>query len=285
VAPSSLKQSQFLSNQWQASRERESLGGNNSVESKLEKQPAQVVQTFNASRYPALRAIVDSGKEPVQSLADMVGERILTQVISNELQAGTPLTTNGVAKSLGVSRTPVAKAFSKLAAEGILEQPSNQNAVVRMDACTWLQQSRELRTILEPEAAARAAGNISPEVLSDLWALSREAKPDTSFDWTPVAEFFDAALHLAIAEFCGNVQMKLAIQRCWTYKRLAYLINPCSKAELKADYEQHVAILTALSNGDGELAWKAMLTHLKAAGRDRQHLGARQTYRSETTMG
>ena len=164
----------------------------------------------------------------------------------------------------------------ELAADGILEQPSNQNAVVRMAARNWLQQSRELRTILEPEAAARAAGHMSTEVLSDLWALSREAKPDNNFDWTPVAEFFDAALHLSIAEFCGNLQMKLAIHRCWTYKRLAYLINPRSKAELKIDYEQHVAILTALAQGDGEQAWKAMVTHLQSAGRDRPRGRVRQ---------
>lgn len=200
----------------------------------------------------------------------MVGETILTQIISNEFPAGTPLTTSGLAKSLGVSRTPVAKALSKLAAEGILDQPSNQNAVVRMEAKSWLEQSRELRVILEPEAAARAAGHIDAEVLSDLWALSREAKPNSSFDWTPVAVFFDAALHLSIAEFCGNLPMKVSIRKCWTYKRLAYSIYPRSKALLKSDYEQHVEILEALTAGDGEQAWKAMVTHLQSASRDRR---------------
>lgn len=235
--------------------------------SEKQKQFTGTVNTFSAGRYPAVGIIVDAGtdKDSVQTLADMVGDSILKQIISNELPAGTPLTTSGLAQSLGVSRTPVAKAIAKLAADGILVQPNNQSAVVCVEASSWLEQSRDLRLILESEAAARAAGHIGAEVLSDLWALSREAKPNKSFDWTPAAIFFDAALHLSIAEFCGNLPMKLAIRKCWTYKRLAYSIYPRSKVLLKADYEQHLAILKAITTDDGEHAWKAMNSHLRSA--------------------
>jgi DNA-binding GntR family transcriptional regulator len=207
----------------------------------------------------------------------MVVEKILLQIISNELPAGTPLTTIGLAQSLDVSRTPVAKAIAKLAADGILVQPNNQNAVVSADASNWLVQSRELRNILEPEAAARAAGHINPEVLSDLWAVSREAKATNSSDWSSAAIFFDAALHLAIAEFCGNLPLKVSIRKCWTYKRLAYEIDKPSKASLKLNYQQHIAILKALTAGDSEQAWKAMTKHLQAVARSqlRQNLISR----------
>lgn len=222
---------------------------------------------FNASRYPKVRAIVDEGRDSVQTLADMVGETILKQIISNELPAGTALTTNGVAEALGVSRTPVAKALAKLTADGVLDQPNHENAQVSVDASSWLEQSREFRTIIEAEAAFRAAGRIDPEVLDDLKALSREAKPNNDFEWTDAAIFFDAALHLSIAAYCGNAPMKVSIRKCWTYKRLAYAIYPRTKARLKADYEQHLAILKALINGDGEQAWKAMTSHLHSATR------------------
>ena len=235
--------------------------------SRKQKQFTGTLNTFSVSRYPAVGVIVDADtdKDSAQTLADMVGDNILKQIISNELPAGTPLTTSGLAQSLGVSRTPVAKAIAKLAADGILVQPNNQNAVVSVEASSWLEQSRELRLILESEAAAKAAGHIDADVLSDLWALSREAKPNKSFDWTPAAIFFDAALHLSIAEFCGNLPMKLAIRKCWTYKRLAYSIYPRSNVLLKADYEQHLAILDAITTGDSEQAWKAMNSHLQSA--------------------
>lgn len=232
-----------------------------------QKQSSQMPSIFNASRYPKVRAIVDAGKDSVQTLADMVGETILKQIISNELPAGTALTTNGVAESLGVSRTPVAKALAKLTADGILVQPNHENAQVSVDAASWLEQSREFRTIIEAEAAFRAAGRIDAEVLDDLQALSREAKPNSDFEWTEAAIFFDAALHLAIAEFCGNSPMKVAIRKCWTYKRLTYSIYPRTKVQLKADYEQHVGILKSLISGDGEQAWKAMTSHLQSATR------------------
>ena len=163
--------------------------------SRKQKQFTGTLNTFSVSRYPAVGVIVDADtdKDSAQTLADMVGDNILKQIISNELPAGTPLTTSGLAQSLGVSRTPVAKAIAKLAADGILVQPNNQNAVVSVEASSWLEQSRELRLILESEAAAKAAGHIDADVLSDLWALNREAKPNKSFDWTPAAIFFDAA--------------------------------------------------------------------------------------------
>jgi DNA-binding GntR family transcriptional regulator len=240
------------------------------VKTKRHKRTAQFVNVFNPYRYPVVKAIVDGGADSAQSLADKVGEQILKQIISNKLPAGTPLTTVALAQSLGVSRTPVAKALAKLAADGILLQPNNQNALVCAEASNWLVQCRQLRNILEPEAVTCAAGRVDAQVLDDLWSLSREAKPDTNFDWTPAAIFFDAALHLSIAEFCGNLPMKVSIRRCWTYKRLAYGMYPLSKAQLKPEYEQHVAILRALAAGDGEGAWKAMTKHLQAAWRE-QH--------------
>jgi DNA-binding GntR family transcriptional regulator len=242
------------------------------VKTKRHKRAVPLVNAFNSNRYPAVKAIVDGGPDSAQSLADKVGEKILKQIISNKLPAGTALTTVGLAESLGVSRTPVARALAKLAADGIVLQPNNQNAVVCAEASNWLVQCRKLRNILEPEAASAAAARIDATVLDDLWSLSREAKPDDRFDWTPAAIFFDAALHLSIAEFCGNLPMKVSIHRCWTYKRLAYGMYPVSKARLKREYEQHLAILRALAAGDGQGARKAMTKHLQTAWRA-QHRG------------
>lgn len=230
---------------------------------------ADLKNPFRPTRYPALAQIVELDTQKPQSLADMVGEMILGQIICGEIEAGARLKTTELAEKLEVSRTPVAKALAKLTADGILSQPNNQQAVLSPGAADWLLQIHELRQLLEPEAAARACGNIPQEVLDDLWALARDAKPSRSYDWTQAAQYLDFAIHLSLAEFCGNLPLKNSIRKCWDYKRLSYQLADGCKSTMKKEYKEHLQILDAVSEGRRAVAAKAMAAHLRAASLDR----------------
>jgi DNA-binding GntR family transcriptional regulator len=230
----------------------------------------QVKTEFRPERYPAVKAIVDAELDPGQSLADMVGEKIFAQIIQGELPDGTKLKSTELAQRLGVSRTPVAKALAKLSADGILTQPNNYRALVVPGASHWLVHMHELRQTIEPEAAARAAGNIAPDVLENLRTLRDDAAPTDDYDWTVAAEFFDFALHLSIAQFCGNLPLAVSVRKCWSYKQLSYkLLHGSRSAQLEPEYHQHVAILQALVDGDAQAARREMTAHLESAWRSR----------------
>jgi len=221
--------------------------------------------TFRAHRYPAIRAIVEADSDATQTLSDRAGEQILQRILSGELPAGTPLNSSELAESLGVSRTPLAKALNQLTADGILIQPRKQPAIVSTAAVDWLRQTREFRRLLEPDAAARAAGCVDSEALSDLTALAREASPTNQHDWEPAAKFFDFALHLTIAEHCGIQPMKVAIRKCFAYRRLAYAVAATKEVGLTKDYQEHIAILDAIAAGRSEAARRLMADHLERA--------------------
>lgn len=205
----------------------------------------------------------------VMSLTDMVSETIVKEIVCGERTVGSRLKSTQVAERLGVSRTPVAKAFARLAADGILLQPNNHQAIVADGAAEWLVQLHEIRELLEPEAAFRAAGNIAPDVLDDLQALAKDAKPTKGEEWGEAAGYFDFGLHLAIAEFCGNLPMKTSIRKCWSYKRVSYDLADGCRAELKPEYEQHVQILHAVAAGDAKRARRLMREHLERASERR----------------
>lgn len=224
---------------------------------------------FRPQRYPAIHAIVGTENETNQSLADIAGEMIMKQIVAGELPVGTKLKTTDLSERLGMSRTPVTKALAKLSSEGILSQPNNFQAIVTPGAANWLIQTHELRQLVEPEAARRAAGQVPAEVLDDLWLLSRDSKPTRNHDWSEAAQYFDFALHLSLAEFCGNVPMKVSIRKCWVYKCLSYELSDGCRAELKAEHAQHVAILAAVAEGDAERAHKEMYQHLRVASVNR----------------
>jgi DNA-binding GntR family transcriptional regulator len=225
----------------------------------------RVSSSFRPHRYPALQAIVEADRDATETLSDRAGEQIMLHILRGDWPAGTELNSSELAESLGVSRTPLAKALAQLTADGILIQPRKQPAIVSTAAADWLRQTREFRRLLEPDAAARAAGQVDVEALNDLAALAREATPTGGTEWEVAAKYFDFALHLTIAQYCGNQPMAVAIRKCFTYRRVAYAVAGTQEVGLTKDYHEHVAILDAVGQGRAELARRRMSEHLERA--------------------
>jgi len=199
------------------------------------------------------------------SRVDEVYERVLLQIVRGDLAAGTALRSTQIARQLGISRTPVVQALQRLAADGIVTLEMNKRAVVRPGAEKWLVEIHELRELLEPAAAARAAERITEDELSRLDDLAAAARPLSQSDWEAAAQAFDFALHLAIADHAGNFALGEAIRKIWKFKRISYLAAPEPAATLERGYAEHLALLAALHARDGETARAAMHFHLRSA--------------------
>lgn len=223
--------------------------------------------SFNPRRYPGLCAIL--GEEIVDpehhSLADEAHDRILLKIIRGELTAGTELKTTKLSEMLGMSRTPVMQALSRLTADGIVSQALNQRATVRPGAENWLVDLHQVRQLLEPEAAAACVGHIPDEILADLELLMRDATPGKSSDWQTAARWLDQAIHLVIAEYGGNLAMRAIIRRCWSYKRLSYEAGNDSDRHLREGWKQHTALVEALREGVSARVSSLMEDHLRSA--------------------
>jgi DNA-binding GntR family transcriptional regulator len=201
------------------------------------------------------------------SRVDEVYQRILLRIVRGELRGGTELKSTQLARQLGLSRTPVVQALQRLAADGIVLLEVNKRAVVRPGAENWLVEIHQLRELLEPHAAAAAAGQISDAELDDLDRLAAEARPHAAPDWADATERFDFALHLAIARHAGSFVLGEAIRKCWSFKRLSYAAVPQDPATMERGYHEHLALLEALRAHDSETARAAMLFHLRSAAR------------------
>lgn len=218
--------------------------------------------------------MLESAVKPPESPTDRaetsrvaeVYEQILLQIVRGELAAGTELKSTQLAQQLGLSRTPVVQALQRLAADGIVTLEMNKRAVVRQGAENWLVEIHELRELLEPAAAAKAAERIGDDELSRLDQLAAAARPHSQPAWEAAAQQFDFALHLAIADHAGNFALGETIRKIWTFKRISYLAAPEPAATLERGYSEHLALLAALHARDGETARAAMLFHLRSAG-------------------
>lgn len=215
------------------------------------------------------------------SLVDEVYQKLLLRIIRCELPGGTELKSTQLAREIGVSRTPVVQALARLQADGIVIQQKNHRAVVREGAENWLVEIHELRLLLEPSAAGMAAGRISAAEIQRLQELAAGVKAcqqeyedgDQSVGqvqkWGAASRNFDYALHLSIADHCGNLPICEAIHKCWSYKRVSYSAAGETPEIMTRGLYDHLVLLDSLKQQDAETAAAAMTMHLRNASRMR----------------
>jgi DNA-binding GntR family transcriptional regulator len=92
---------------------------------------------------------------PTSSLR--VSEELREAILSGEFEPGERLRTVSLAKRFGSSRTPVREALVQLEGEGLVDIEPRRGALVRSFASADLIDLYEIRALLEPAAAARAA--------------------------------------------------------------------------------------------------------------------------------
>jgi DNA-binding GntR family transcriptional regulator len=98
--------------------------------------------------------------------------RLLTdRLASGELASGMPLIETGLAKELGMSRTPIREAIRQLEIEGVVEYAPRFGAIVRIPSRDELAEMYTVREALESYAAAEAAQRISDKDLAKLDSL------------------------------------------------------------------------------------------------------------------
>src|SRR4051794_32659071 len=95
-------------------------------------------------------------------------------ILEGELKPGERLRAEALAQRFGTSRTPIREALLQLEAHGLVEVEPNRGAVVKTFDRDDLRDLYEVRALIEPHAAARAATRIDPEALARLELLCDE---------------------------------------------------------------------------------------------------------------
>lgn len=143
-----------------------------------------------------------------------VSEELREAILSGEFEPGERLRTVSLAKRFGSSRTPVREALVQLEGEGLVDIEPRRGALVRSFASADLIDLYEIRALLEPEAAARAALRASGDqldrlrslvVLSDARAGRTPAAIDDQIAWNE--EF-----HAVVIEAAGSPRLSSALR-------------------------------------------------------------------------
>ncbi len=198
------------------------------------------------------------------SLADQVFERLETDILSGKYQKGEVLTELKLTAELGVSRTPVREALRRLQAEHIIEEGARGMVVMGISKQD-LEDIFEIRSLLEGKAARLAAANITPDQLKELKDVV-----DLQEFWVNKGDpdhikGLDSRFHELIYHFSGSMIYCDTLiplhKKTQKYRRVS--VENRSRAE--QSMIEHRAVYNAIEAGDGELAERLLVDHIRNA--------------------
>src|SRR3954449_274492 len=105
-----------------------------------------------------------------RTVAGQVAEHLKAEILAGERAPGSRLPQVEIARTLGVSTTPVREALAGLQREGLVRLHPQRGAVVFLPSVGDLREHYEIRAALEALAAAKAA-----ECFEKAWAKPLEA--------------------------------------------------------------------------------------------------------------
>jgi DNA-binding GntR family transcriptional regulator len=205
-----------------------------------------------------------SGRVRRSSLGDDVYEALLTRLISLKIAPGAHINIDGLVKELGVSQTPIRAALVRLEAEGLVVKTHLIGySAAPLPSRRRFEQIYDLRILLEPVAAARAARALSDAdraALQDYQeAMAEPSSGDARLAYGKFAKW-DAAFHARLAMAGGNEIIAETLARLHTHVHLFRLLFHSRVTE--EAISEHAEILAALNAGDPDAAHAAMKRHI-----------------------
>lgn len=200
----------------------------------------------------------------VRTLAEAVYLQLRDQIISLEFPPGERLSEARLAKHFGVSRSPVKEALKRLADEGLVRIRPQYGSFVAPISLTQALEFLEIRMLLEPHAARRAALNLSEEDLEHLQRVFDQvgAHPPGTPEYAAAVWQADDELHRLIARACGNREILRILTSNHDHINRIRRATARYSHRLPSSLSEMKTILAALMRRDPDGASEAMRLHL-----------------------
>ena len=186
-------------------------------------------------------------------------------ILSWRLPPGTAMSEIELAARLGVSRTPLRSALTRLALEGLVDTSRGRTGVVPDVSPQSVSELFELREALETHAARLAARRRDPAVFAALAAAFSHAGETLAVDgvdaYYAVVADFDRAIDDAIA----NPALLGALEGVRTHLVRARRVAAANPTRLLRAADEHRLICEAIRDGDESLAAAATTVHLRVS--------------------
>lgn len=198
----------------------------------------------------------------LQSRAYLELKRLM---VSGEFPPGTFLSERQLAQQLSMSKTPVHVALERLEAEGFVTISAQQGIVVRGLSLDDILDHYELREALESWVVRRLAGKLTT-------GQSLELEANLAGQHQALAEnnlrklmLLDEQMHFLLCSYLNNREIVATMERLRDKVHQVILrVTDADRTRPLESTQEHVAIIQAVTMGDGERAARLMIDHLEA---------------------
>ena len=203
------------------------------------------------------------------------------RIASGGLGPGTWLREHTVATSLGLSRTPVREALRLLAAEGVVELVHNRGARVVSWSAEDIDEAYRLRALIEGYGAGLAAARADAACVAELRSLQEryEQALDGQDPQPTSAPMTSAPLssaptssaqcnddfHAAVLAASGSARLPVLVAMVSSAPLVRRVLHSYDDDDRRRSVMAHRDVITAIANGDADLATSAMSSHILAA--------------------
>ncbi len=185
---------------------------------------------------------------------------IRDQIINGHLKPGQPITEERLSRDLDMSRTPVREALIRLQLEDLVRIIDNKGATIMEITPVDIAEIFQLRVLVEPYAAKTCVEFVEKEKLKKMKRqLESIAPSDLGISLYEVHD-----LHHLIIQSAGNRRLTkwlsaLQSQILWTLN-----LERKIPGRIERSIAEHLNIIKALLEGNGNLAEKCMREHLES---------------------
>jgi DNA-binding GntR family transcriptional regulator len=193
------------------------------------------------------------------TIGETTYRRLRDMILSDALAAGDALQEKKLADMLGVSRTPIREAITRLTTEGLVERTIGLTPVVRRLSANEFIEILHVRRLLEVEAAGRAAETGGSDALrAIMMKIQRFREGDIPTPAEHIA--VDDALHSTVANLAGSRVLAELIRDLRQKTKMFDMGQVPERFE--PGIAEHLEIISAILARDATRAQDAMRNHI-----------------------
>lgn len=208
-----------------------------------------------------------------QPAAEVAYQAVRARIMSGDLADGERLKEQTLASEMGLSRTPVREAITRLIHEGFVERGEGYSTRVASFPDGELDQIFEIRRRLESYAAERAAERATPRQIDELDALTSEMEaltpPKTEAAYQQIA-VINATFHRIISDAAQAPRLKAVLAMAVDIGIVSRTYRSYSDADLIRSARHHRELVDAIRARAPDWASSVMSSHVLAAARSAQ---------------
>jgi len=129
-------------------------------------------------------------------------------IVRGDLAPNAKLALNEIAKSLGISKTPIREAINKLASEGFVKIIPNKGIIVKEINIDDFQESLQIRAFLDGLIAKLATENITDKEIDEMMAIVNEMAQCVKLDDRLTYNDLDIKFHDFLLTIAANKKLK-----------------------------------------------------------------------------